>query len=496
MTSEQLFASFLLDRSIGFDIAVDALNVIEATNVRPIQPVPNGAAFFEGFMRLRDDVIPVINLKKRFGFSDTSYDENARVAVVSLAGYRFGLLFDDILDVLRVAPDQISSIPKALLAKDCLISGLISQGKRTLELLDLNRLFEDEDQLTKTDTGQSQTQREQQEKIYRRFIIFTCAGQDYGVPVEHAKELTYYESVDKTFCHGCIKGALRLRGRTIPVVDSLVLLDKKQEGEQTQETAAEENNDTRRILILDTTEIRFGMIMDVVHRILTVGTHEILPMPFSEQQSVTGLYETGEDSSIMLLDVDRLIEKHLETLTSMAHMKDRNSRSKNVTAVHHLITENGYLVFTVAKLFAVQIRDVQEIIPRNIVMPIPSAKGHDTEVINLRGHVVPVVNLRRFYGYPVLNRPGEQLIICRTEDATVALEVDNINTIYKQEQHFESPSLNEQLQPKKDTLDRLIDLSDQGGEQKHVLVVNIHNLVCNHLNCGKALTVKQEVSEV
>jgi len=490
MNREQLFASFLLDRSRGFDIAVDALSVIEATKVRPIQPVPGAAAFFEGFMRLREDVIPVINLKRRFGFDETTYDENARVAVISLAGRRFGLLFDDILDVLRVAPEQISAIPNALLAEDCLISGLICRGTRNLELLDLNRLFEDESLLAQADTGQDQLEKEKQQRVYRRFIIFSCGGQDYGVPVEHAKELTYCESVDKTFCHGCIEGALRLRGLTIPVVDSFVLLDRKTGSKQ----AAEKDDDTRRILILEATDIRFGMIMDSVHRILTVDTHEILPMPFREQQSVIGLYETGQASSIMLLDVDKLVRKHVETLQSMAHMKDRNGNTEEVTGVHHLITENGYLVFTVETLFAVQIRDVQEIIPRNTVMPIPSAQGHDTEVINLRGLVVPVVNMRRFYGYPDRNRSGEQLIICRAGSVTLALEVDNINTIYKQEQHFDTPSINEQFQAKKDTVDRLIDFSDQEGGQKHVLVVNIRNLVSNHLNCGQALTVEHEVS--
>lgn len=489
MKSEQLFASFLLDRSKGFGIAIDALSVIEATNIHPVQPVSDGAHFFEGFMRLRGDVIPVVNLKKRFGFNETAYDDNARVAVVSLAGYRFGLLFDDILEVLRVAPEQISAIPNVLLSENCLISGSICRGTRNLDVLDLNRLFESESLLAQMDTGQLEAQKEKEQRVYRRFIIFTCGGQNYGVPVEHAKELTYCESVDDMFCHGCIKGALQLRGRTIPVVDSLVLLDRKINSKQTPE-----ENDDARILIIEATDIRFGMILDTVHRILSVGTHEILPMPFLEQQSVTGLYETDQESTIMLLDVDKLIQKHLEALQSMAYMKDGNGKTEDVKAVHHLITENGYLVFTVEQLFAVQIRDVQEIIPRDTVMQIPSAQGYDTEIINLRGRVVPVVNLRRFYGYPDHKSAGDQLIICRTESVSVALEVDAINTIYKQEQYFDTPSLNQQFQAKKDTLEHLIDVGDQGGGQNHVLVINIRNLVCNHLNCGRVLNVEQEMS--
>ncbi len=100
--------------------------------------------------------------------------------------------------------------------------------------------------------------------------------------------------------------------------------------------------------------------------------------------------------------------------------------------------------------------------------------------------MVPVVNLRKFYGYQTSGTPGEQLIICRTESATVALEVDKIKTIFKQEQYFETPSLKSQLQPRKDTLDRLIDLSEGQGRQQHVLVVNVHNMVANHLLADSA----------
>ena len=70
----------------------------------------------------------------------------------------------------------------------------------------------------------------------------------------------------------------------------------------------------------------------------------------------------------------------------------------------------------------------------------------------------------------------------------VALQVDTIVTIYKQEEFHPTPSLNPQLQPKKDTLDRLIEFVGEQGITEHVLVINTHNLINNHLRQDIAKT--------
>ena len=477
MSKERLFASFLLDRESGQGLALDALDVIEATTVRSIQPVPDSSAFLEGFMRLRDDVLPVINLKKRFGFAKTDYDDDAKIAVVSLNGYKMGLLFDDILEVLRITDDQIIPIPKVLLSDDRLVSELIPRQGNNLEVMALKQLFKGRDPLEGLNNTQAGNDTQTRARKYRRFIIFSSDGQKYGVPVAHARELAYCTGIDETFANGCIEGALRLRGRTMPVVNSRVLLDKTP-----CKSAPKENC---RILVMKAGNLYFGMIMDEVHQIMTLDTADILPMPFEARQSVSGLYESGENGNIMLLDMDNLIAEHANTLQSISRMENTDDQGRDKNYIHHLITENGYLVFSVEHDFAVQIKDVQEIIPRHAVMNIPASKSDDSELINLRGRVVPVVNLRKFYGYQDHKKPGEQLIICRTESATVALEVDHIKTIFKQEQYFETPSLKSQLQPRKDTLDRLIDLSEGQGRQQHVLIVNVHNMVANHLLCGQ-----------
>jgi purine-binding chemotaxis protein CheW len=479
--AEQLFASFILDRNQGLEIAIAAENVIEATSLtEKIQPLPASVPFLEGIMYLRDEVIPVLNLKKRLGLKNSSYDQDAKIAVVLLAKQRFGLLFDDIREVLRVDDSLLLPIQPALQSEDYIISDLITLGAehRTLEVLNLDRLFQGDSLIVDNQaTSSSQTPNSLQ-YTYSRYVIFTSDDQEYGIPVENSREITFPADIDDTFNSGCLEGALQLRGQTIPVMSAGALL---------KGTCRERDNNDElsRILVMSTDTLTFGIIIDEIREILTVTNEKILPMPLREEQSVAGIYEPTPGRNIMLLDVTNLIAAQLERLESMARIKTEGKEEEEATIAEarHLITENCYLIFSIGKHFAIELKDVQEILEQNELMAIPAAAGFDSEVINLRGKIIPVINLRKFYSYPNQNAQSEnsRLIICRDNNLTIALQVDTIITIYKQEQFHPTPSLNPQLQPRKDTLDHLIEFVGDHKIKEHVLVVNTRNLIKNHL---------------
>jgi len=478
--AEQLFASFLLDRDQGLEIAIAAENVMEATALtESIQPLPASVPFLEGIMHLRDEVIPVLNLKKRMELKDSDYDSDAKIAVIILQNQRFGLLFDDIKEVLRVDQSLLIPIQPALQSDDYIISDLITlkEEQRTLEVLDLERLFQEGSFLDNdaVSTDQPQTS---ENYTYSRHVIFTSDGQEYGIPVENSREITFLSDIDSTFSAGCLEGALQLRGRTIPVMSAGALLKGICE-------TTKDHEESSRILIMATDELTFGIVIDKICEILTVTNEKILPMPLREERSVTGVYEPQPDRNIMLLDVNNLISSQLERLESMARIKTGEEQEEDTTLAEarHLITENCYLIFSISKQFAIELKDVQEILEPNELLSIPSATGFDAEVINLRGAIIPVINLRSFYGYPARIDEEEisRLIICRDNDRTIALQVDSIVTIYKQEQFHPTPSLNPQLQPRKDTLNHLIEFVGEQGIKEHVLVVNTINLIRNHL---------------
>ena len=478
---DQLFASFMLDEKKGLEIALNAEMVSEATPFNTsIRQLSTSIDYLEGIMPLRGDIIPVINLKKRLGLEHHDYSSKAKVAVVNLHNQRFGLLFDDIKEVFKADSESILPINRLLQDDDRIISALIKreQVERTAELLDLSHLFRDQSreilaQATKT---LEQTEPTTQ-TTYSRWVVFRCLDQLYGVPVQYSREIAFFSEIDDTFKSGHVEGAIQLRGNTVPVLDGRFLLT----GQLTKRSEASEN----RVLILSSDDCSFGMMVDDIQTILTIPDNTILPVPSSGSESLQGIYAQDGGTNILLLDMPTLVCKQIDEIKSLSRIKDQSTKKTDVqqnSRSHHLITENCYLIVAIGKNFAIELKDIQEIIESEEVMQIPRASGYSTAVINLRGNIVPVIDMRSFYGFPEEKSvAASKLIICRGQSRVIALGVDQIITIYKQEDYHSTPSLNPRLSDKKDTLDRLIEYEKENGMKEHVLVVNLHNLVGNHL---------------
>jgi purine-binding chemotaxis protein CheW len=353
----------------------------------------------------------------------------------------------------------------------------LGKKQRTLEVLNLQRLFPENSLLFSQSASTSQTD-PTRSHTYSRYVVFSADGREYGIPVENSREITFLTDIDEAFKTGCLEGALQLRGRTVPVMHATSLL---------RNITAEHDvyGELCRVLIMATDSMIFGMIIDEIREILTVADDTILPMPLQGELSVAGICEPVQGRNIMLLNVEHLIASQKELLNSMSRINSDGEEEEKAVVIRsrHLITKNCYLIFSIGRKFAIELQDVQEIIEQDKLMTIPAATGFDSEVINLRGQIVPVINLRQFYEYPENDQKttAVKLIICQDGDQVIGLQVDTIVTIYKQEQFYATPSLNQHLQSKKDTLDRLIEFVNEESMTEHVLVVNVRNMINNHL---------------
>ncbi len=103
------FLGFLIDNerySIGIDY------VQEIITVPPITRIPNSPRYVEGAINLRGKVIKIINMRKRLELPFKHYDGNTRIIILNSKDITFGVLVDQILEVLKIETDQKSELPK------------------------------------------------------------------------------------------------------------------------------------------------------------------------------------------------------------------------------------------------------------------------------------------------------------------------------------------------------------------------------------------------
>ena len=95
----------------GEDYAVDIMRVQEIVSPLPVTPVPRAPAFVDGVVRLRGEVVPVVDVRKRFGLPPVAHGRKTRLLVVHVAGRRLGLVVDEVCEVLRLPRSEIRPAP-------------------------------------------------------------------------------------------------------------------------------------------------------------------------------------------------------------------------------------------------------------------------------------------------------------------------------------------------------------------------------------------------
>jgi purine-binding chemotaxis protein CheW len=98
-----------------FGIGIE--EVQEINRINKITSVPHTQSFIEGVMNLRGNVIPIIELKKRFGMPLKEYDDATRVIIITIMGKLTGLIVDSVSEVLRLSKDTIEAAPKIIKSK-------------------------------------------------------------------------------------------------------------------------------------------------------------------------------------------------------------------------------------------------------------------------------------------------------------------------------------------------------------------------------------------
>lgn len=93
-----------------YGIEVECVQTIE--RMLPITRVPKTYSFVKGVVNLRGVVIPVIDLRGRFGLPETEYTDQTRIIIVTVSEMQVGFIVDSANDVLDINEDNIETPPE------------------------------------------------------------------------------------------------------------------------------------------------------------------------------------------------------------------------------------------------------------------------------------------------------------------------------------------------------------------------------------------------
>lgn len=136
------FVNFRLrDEEFGVDVG----KVLEITRVTAISHIPEAPYFIQGVTNLRGQIIPVIDLSKRFNLvSQEALPDSARIVVTEINGKTAGILVDAVPEVLKILEKDIEPTPELIktgIKKDYIL-GVAKFKGRLIILLNLEKVLE------------------------------------------------------------------------------------------------------------------------------------------------------------------------------------------------------------------------------------------------------------------------------------------------------------------------------------------------------------------
>lgn len=140
--SLQYLAVNLAEEEYGIDI----LAVREIRGWTPVTRIPQAPHYVLGVLNLRGSIVPVLDLRLRFGVVREEYDATTVTVIITVAGRLFGVVVDAVSDVLDIETANIRPVPDMGTTVDTeYLKGLTSIAERMVLLLDVDKLLQPQD---------------------------------------------------------------------------------------------------------------------------------------------------------------------------------------------------------------------------------------------------------------------------------------------------------------------------------------------------------------
>jgi purine-binding chemotaxis protein CheW len=239
----QLVTFLLKDEEFGFDI----MSVQEIIRLPKMAKVPRTPAYVDGIANLRGVVLPVIDMRTRFGMERAEETDRTRVLVVDIDGVKTGLRVDRVKQVTRVMRSEIEPPPAAIRGTSSdYLEGVVKLDKGQRIVMALNAAHVCEIGVTRkaasTNGAASRSEAASAESAdkaksadaeVQKVVTFRIAKEEFAFHMEHVREILRVQTPNQVpDVPDYVLGVLTVRGQILPVIDLRRLLQQRSLAEE------------------------------------------------------------------------------------------------------------------------------------------------------------------------------------------------------------------------------------------------------------------------
>ena len=433
----QLYATF---RVGGTEVGIDVTEVIEVVNFpMTIVPVPLAPKSMIGVFNLRGMIIPVLKMSSLLHLSEGD-ESNKKVAILEQDGVKLGLVFDSTQEILRTVESDFSLFSyigtnsethSSSVGNQAIIGMLkLDDGKRLIQIVKTSALAKIEnlphvlEKLKLTSHEQSKTKLNSRR---RQCISFQVGSHLLALDISSVNEIIKMPVFEETPLSSDIcLGLSTLRGVVVPLISLAKIL-----GEKCDKGLQAHTN--KKVIVMNLGAERFGLVIDQVQSIVPYTVDEVVPFPvFNKDRSllISGCISREGHAELLLMDITQILSN--DDISAITHghsqLYQRGNQSTDTHIVNKASKKNSYITFYLENLAAFPILDVQEIIafPKDLNRT-PGTPEFIRGMLNLRGRLVSIVDLRKTYQMPDFAEiESSQVLIVKAEDETFGLVVDAV----------------------------------------------------------------------
>lgn len=445
------FVTFFLGKEC---FAFPMSSVLEIIRSPQTVPVPLTSHGLVGLANLRGEILPVVDLRTTLGLKRRPFDDTTRAVVVD-CGRPIALMVDRVSSVLDADPDAIEPADSApTVTEMALLTGVLKNidGHELIQIIDVDKVVAHEfEGLTvaeraRVDTAAAATNLmtsnddEDAEDSTAQYVSLLVNQQEYAFEIGQVDEIVRVPDAITAVPHAAshVLGLINLRERLLPLVSLRRMFNLPDE----------QLTEHHRIVVVripGDLEERVGVVVDNVREVLRVVENDQTDMPGllrksgAEEIEKICTLESGQ-RLVGVLALEKLFDHPAiqEALQISAEQKpdpvEHEDLDEDEMDSEDELDDNQLVIYQLnGEEFGVPINFVQEIIRvPEILTEVPKTAAYVEGMINLRGAVLPVANMRKRFEMDVLDRNDRQrILVLSVGENQTGFVVDSVTEVLR-----------------------------------------------------------------